>query len=144
ATQTDVLRLFHDWMGLLNRGRNVTPVGASDSHDVARYIVGQGRTYIRCDDRDAGHIDVDAAANIFLQGRVMVSYGLLAELTVNDKYGPGELAPVPDDVVRVAVRVLGPHWAKADRVQLFANGKMIREAAIDRALDPASESKAKD
>ncbi len=131
ATQTDAMRLFHDWMGLLNRGRQVTPVGASDSHDVARYIVGQGRTYIRCDDRDVSRIDVDAAANNFLQGRVMVSYGLLAELTVNGKYGPGELAPAPDDEVQVAVRVLGPHWVQAARVQLFANGKVIREEAID-------------
>ncbi len=131
ATQTDVLRLFHDWMGLLNRGRQVTPVGSSDSHDVSRYIVGQGRTYIRCDDRDVSRIDVEAAVESFLQGRVMVSYGLLAELTVGGKYGPGELAPLPDDEVQVAVRVLGPHWVRADRVQLFVNGKLIREEAID-------------
>ena len=29
---------------MLNRGLMLTPVGSSDSHDVARYIVGQGRT----------------------------------------------------------------------------------------------------
>ncbi|MBC7821861.1 MAG: hypothetical protein IAG10_33660, partial [Planctomycetaceae bacterium] len=61
ATQTDPLRLFHDWMGLLNRGLNVTPVGSSDSHDVGRHFVGQGRTYIRCNDRDVGHLDIDEA-----------------------------------------------------------------------------------
>jgi hypothetical protein len=131
ATQTDPLRLFHDWMALLNRGRQVTPVGSSDSHDVARYIVGQGRTYIRCDDRDASRIDVEATVDSFVQGRVMVSYGLLAELTVGGKYGPGELAATPDDDVQAAVRVLGPHWVEADRVQLFANGRLIREEAID-------------
>jgi len=42
----------------------VTPVGSSDSHDVARYIVGQGRTYIRCDDRDVAHLDLEAAVVI--------------------------------------------------------------------------------
>jgi hypothetical protein len=131
ATQTDALRLLHDWMALLNRGRQVTPVGSSDSHDVARYIVGQGRTYIRCDDSDAGRIDVEAAVSNFLQGRVMVSYGLLTELTVAGKYGPGELATVPDGEVQVGLRVLGPHWVRADHVQLFANGKLIREEAID-------------
>ncbi|MEZ6059365.1 MAG: hypothetical protein R3C19_03280 [Planctomycetaceae bacterium] len=45
ATQTDVMQLFHDWMSLLNRGASVTPIGASDSHDVGRHFVGQGRTY---------------------------------------------------------------------------------------------------
>src|SRR5262249_58305817 len=34
AQQTDGMRLFHDWFGLLNSGRRLTPVGASDSHDV--------------------------------------------------------------------------------------------------------------
>src|SRR5205085_716148 len=31
AQQTDVLRPFRDWFGLLNRGSFVTPVGSSDS-----------------------------------------------------------------------------------------------------------------
>src|SRR5262249_36372763 len=48
AQQTDGMRLYRDWFGLLNRGILLTPVGASDSHDVSRFIVGQGRTYIRC------------------------------------------------------------------------------------------------
>jgi hypothetical protein len=153
ATQTDVWRLFHDWMALLNRGRNVTPVGGSDSHDVARHFVGQGRTYIRCDDRDPGAIDVEQAVNNFLQSRVMVSYGLLAELTVNGKYGPGELAPLASggrqptngaasdsanhqradarrSPVNVSLRVLGPHWVEATKIVLFANGQPIREEAI--------------
>ena len=39
-------------------GAFLTPVGSSDSHDVTRYIVGQGRTYVRCDDRSPGRIDL--------------------------------------------------------------------------------------
>ena len=130
ATQTDELRLFHDWMGLLNHGYQVTPVGSSDSHDVARHFVGQGRTYLRCDDRDPGQLDVDAAVDSFLQGRVMVSYGLLAELIVNEKYASGELAEAPPSDVQIDLRVLGPHWVQADRIRLYANGKLLREEAI--------------
>src|SRR5207302_6218465 len=47
AQQSDVLRPCHDWFGLLNRGIVLTPVGASDSHDVSRFIVGQARTCSR-------------------------------------------------------------------------------------------------
>jgi hypothetical protein len=129
AHQSDFMRPFHDWFGLLNRGVILTPVGASDSHDVSRYIVGQGRTYIRCNNDQPGKIDVPAAVQSFLQGRVMVSCGLLTEITVNDKFGPGELVP-PSDKVLVAVRVLGPDWVKADKIELFANGYKIREAKI--------------
>ncbi len=148
ATQSDIWPLFHDWMALLNRGRSVTPVGSSDSHDVARHFVGQGRTYIRCDDRDPSNLDTAQAVENFVQGQVMVSYGLLAELAVGQAsslpespktgrqdaspttYGPGELAQIDGDQVQVTARVLGPHWVEASQVILFANGQPIREAAI--------------
>ncbi len=131
ATQTDVLRLFHDWMALLNRGYSVTPVGSSDSHDVGRHFVGQGRTYIRCDDRDAGNIDIEQAVASFVSGRVMVSYGLLAEMRVNDRYRSGDLAKVTGDEFVVDLRVLGPHWVSASKVMLFANGQLVREQNIE-------------
>ena len=130
ATQTDPLRLIHDWMTLLNRGYQVTPVGSSDSHDVTRYIVGQGRTYIRCDDRDPGKLDVAEATASFLQGRVLVSYGLLAELTIDDKYQSGDLAAANGNKVKATVRVLGPHWTNATKVQLYANGDLIGEEQL--------------
>ena len=136
ATQSEPLRLFHDWMGLLNRGLNVTPVGSSDSHDVGRHFVGQGRTYIRCDDSDVAKINVDEAVANFVQGRVMVSYGLLTEITVNDKYHSGDTVATGDENVRIEVRVLGPHWTQVDRVDLFANGRLIRSAPISESPDP--------
>jgi hypothetical protein len=135
ANQTDAMQLFRDWMALLNRGRIVTPVGSSDSHDVARHFVGQGRTYIRCDDRDPGNIDVDAAVNSFVQGQVLVSYGLIAELTVNGKYSSGELAKVPGDELKVSVRVLGPHWVTANKLTLYMNGAPIRAVGIPQPSD---------
>ena len=51
----------------------LAPVGASDSHDVSRYIVGQGRTYVRCNNERPGRIDVDEAVKSFAAGRVLVS-----------------------------------------------------------------------
>lgn len=141
ANQTDIMQMFRDWMTMLNRGMNITPVGCSDSHDVSRHFVGQGRTYIRCDDRDPGNIDVEQAVDSFVQGRVMVSYGLLTNLTVNDRYGSGELARVGGDTVKVNVRVQGPHWTTASRVQLFANGTVIREATMPANDDSAPAKK---
>lgn len=129
AQQTDIMRLFYDWFGMLNRGYRLTPVGASDSHDVGRYLVGQARTYIRSQDHDPGNIHVDEAVSNFRQGKVMVSFGLLAEIAVDSVYGPGDMVSASDQIA-VSVRVLGPGWTKADRITLFANGQKIREAAI--------------
>ncbi|HUQ70442.1 MAG TPA: CehA/McbA family metallohydrolase, partial [Planctomycetaceae bacterium] len=130
ATQTDPLQLFHNWMALLNRGRAVTPIGSSDSHDVGRHFVGQARTYIRCDDRDPGNIPVAEAVDSLRHGRVLVSYGLLAELIVNDQFRSGELVPLRDQPYRVEIRVLGPHWVRARKVQLYANGQLFREVDV--------------
>jgi hypothetical protein len=139
AVQTNPLELFGDWCGLVNRGLSVTPVGSSDSHDVARYIVGQGRTYIECDDSDVGQIDVAAAVEAFLQGRVMVSYGLLTRLTVNRSHGPGDLVkPESAGDVVLEVEVHGPRWARAESIELYVNGSRRFEAAIERRGRPAS------
>lgn len=132
AQQKDIMQLYRDWFGLLNRGHFLTPVGSSDSHDVMRYLVGQGRTYIRCADNKPAGINIGEATDHLLAGRVMVSFGLMAELTVNGRYGPGDMVPVSGKSVNVSVRVLGPSWIRADRVTLYANGKKIREERISR------------
>jgi hypothetical protein len=135
ALQTDFMQLYRDWFALLNRGTYLTPVGASDSHDVSRFFVGQGRTYIRAGNADPGKIDVADAVKNFQAGRVLVSLGLAAEITVNDKFGPGDLVPASDQV-KVRVRVLGPGWTTADKVELFANGRKVREAVIADGKKP--------
>jgi hypothetical protein len=95
---------------------------------VSRYIVGQARTYIRISTPRPEDWKEVAVKN-FVAGHVMVSCGLVAEITVDDKYGPGDLVPAKGDV-KVAVRVLGPDWVKTDRVELYANGYKIKEARI--------------
>ena len=128
AVMTDLLALPRDWMGLLNRGVRLTPIGSSDSHDVSRYIVGQGRTYVRCEDGDAGAIDVARAAASVRRGQVNVSYGLLTEIDVESK-GPGEIVSVTGDL-NVTLRVKGPGWTRAEHVALYVNGWKVREQSI--------------
>lgn len=128
AVMSDALALTRAWMGLLNRGLRLTPVGSSDSHDVTRYIVGQGRTYVRCDDRDAGAIDAARAIDSLRRGQVMVSYGLLTEIEVEGR-GPGELVASRGDVA-VRIRVKGPGWTRADDVALYVNGTRVRHETV--------------
>jgi hypothetical protein len=130
AVQTDPLVLVEDWMGLLARGYRVTPIGASDSHDVARLFVGQGRTYVRVPDENPGAIDVPAAVASVRRGAVLVSYGLLAEARIGEA-GPGDLASLAgSDDLRVRVRVQGPSWVRADRVVLYVNGERARSERV--------------
>jgi hypothetical protein len=124
AVLTDALGLVEDWMGLLNRGLPVVPVGASDSHDVARFFVGQARTYVAAADGDPGRINLDEVRANVRRGRVLVSYGLLTEARVAGA-GPGEIARPGAGDLRVQVRVQGPGWTRADRLAVFANGVLV-------------------
>lgn len=129
AQQTDVSQLFADWIGHLNAGRMMTPVGSSDSHDVSRHFVGQGRTYIRCPDDDVSKIDVDKAIDNFLAGRVLVSCGLLVKVDVNGRYREGDLVPKSKHY-QARVTVSAPSWSHPDRVKLYLNGRVIFDERI--------------
>jgi hypothetical protein len=134
AVQTDSMELFRDWCGLINHGLHVTPVGCSDSHDVSRYIVGQARTYIKANDRDPASINVDAALDSFLKGRVIVSYGIMVQLEVKSTdatapHGPGDTisirpkaASADATMLDVTATVMAPHWSHPSEVQLLING----------------------
>ncbi|BBE16336.1 PHP domain protein [Aquipluma nitroreducens] len=136
AQLTDYMRLYEEWFGMMNRGYNLTPVGASDSHTVSRYLVGQGRTYIKTKDTNPDKIEIKEAVKNFKDGKVMVSFGLLTEMVVDTKYGPGELVPSTSKELMVSVRVMGPGWTTANRIVLYANGIKIREDAILNGSGP--------
>jgi hypothetical protein len=125
ALRSDDMEVVRDWMALLNYGYRITGVAASDCHEVNRFIVGQGRTYIVCKDADPAKIDVAEACESLLKGRALVSLGLLAQIKVNGRYGVGDLAPGSD--LDVEVRVSGPSWTRVERVELYANGERIRD-----------------
>jgi hypothetical protein len=130
ALQSDWMLSFRDWMALLNYGYRVTAVGASDCHDVSRYIVGQGRTYIAVDDSDVARIDVGKACESLLAGRASVSMGLLAEMKVKNKF-------------EVEVTVQGPSWTAVDQVQVFANGELIRDEKFEAITRPGIKKQLK-
>jgi hypothetical protein len=141
ALQSDLMLTFRDWFALLNYGYRVTAVGSSDCHDVSRYIVGQGRSYVQCDDSTPGKINVEQACQSMLRGRVLVCLGLLAQMTVEDRFAVGDLATGLRELMRVTVTVVGPSWTSADRVELYANGVKIREQPIDAPVSPIEKTR---
>jgi hypothetical protein len=136
ALQSDPMQLVRDWMALLNHGERVTAVAGSDSHDVARFIAGQGRTYLECRDDDPSRLDVPAACRALREGRAFATLGLLATATVMHGFHAGDLARGLAATVPVTVTVAGPSWTSVDRIELYANGIKLREQTIA----PASSS----
>ena len=141
ALQDDPMRLLNDWFGLLNHGYRVTPVGASDSHDVSRYLVGQARTYIKTNNDNPKTTDVADVLKNLRRGKVMVSFGLVTKATVDKKYGPGEDALFSKNT-EIDIEVAGPSWVNAERLTLYANGIKIREQQIKTGHAPGVKWKA--
>ncbi|MEQ1859021.1 MAG: CehA/McbA family metallohydrolase [Chthoniobacteraceae bacterium] len=130
AMQSDYLLLYRDWFALLNRGHRIAAIASSDSHDVNRFILGQGRTYVAAKDADPANLDLDEVWRSYREGRLLISLGLLAQLRVDDRFGVGDLATSVGDTIKVEATVFGPSWVQADHIALYANGSMIREQAI--------------
>ncbi|MDI1311891.1 CehA/McbA family metallohydrolase [Prosthecobacter sp.] len=131
AMQSDIHLLYRDWFALLNRGHRIAAIASSDSHDVNRFIVGQGRTYVAAKDGDVANLDLDEVWRSYKEGRLLVSLGLLAQVKVNDKFTVGDLATGLAESIKVEATVYGPAWTQADRIELFANGILIREQKIE-------------
>ena len=132
ATQSDLLLLYRDWFALLNHGHRIAAIGSSDSHDVSRYILGQGRTYVAVDDTDPAHVPLDDAWRSYREGRLLVSMGLLAELRLNDQFKVGDLATISAPTIKFQSTILGTSWVTADHVALYANGGWAG-VAVNRA-----------
>ncbi len=131
AMQSDLMQLYRDWFALLNRGLRIAAIAASDTHQVSEFILGQARTYVACSATDPARISIDEICDSYRAGRLLVSFGLLTQMTVNDRFTVGDLATGLDDELRVTVDVFGPSWVRADRVEVFANGIKIAEQAIE-------------
>jgi len=128
ALRSDFMEPYRHWFALLNAGHRIFGVGASDSHTVNTFIVGQGRTYVVCRDEDPGKIDPQEVYKSFREGRLLVSMGLLTQIKVNTLFGVGDVAKAAGPELQVALSVHGPSWIQVDRLELYANGVKIREA----------------
>ena len=131
SQQPDPCQLLSDWMGMMNRGFRLSPVGSSDSHDLSRYLVGQARTYIQMGNRNIAVIDSIEAINQFAAGHVSVSFGLLTEMKVDSLYGPGDMV-VPPGNLHISIGIWGPDWTNVDHLTLYANGQKLREIQISK------------
>jgi hypothetical protein len=138
ALQSDWMVNFRDWFALLNYGYRFTAVGSSDVHDVSRYIVGQGRTYIATADTRPDRINVSTACRSLKEGRALVSLGLLTQMMVDQRFEVGDLVTNVGGQLRVDISVRGPSWVQADQVELFANGVPIRAEKIEPSSNHSS------
>lgn len=125
----DAMYLLRDWFALLNFGRKVTAVSASDSHTVGD-PVGWWRSYVPSGTDDPAKIDVDGACQRFLAGETSAALGIFTDVRVDDHYTMGQTYSPSQRAIAVRLRVAAPSWVKARRAIVFLNGLPVMEQAI--------------
>jgi hypothetical protein len=124
AMQSDQMAVVSNWFALLNHGNQITGVGSSDSHDITRYVVGQGRTYFKVPKETQDSLPA-ALADSLKAGRAVASLGLFCEI---EKVRWRSSKKQKQLVVEVSTK--GASWMLADRVQLFANGQLVAQTNL--------------
>jgi hypothetical protein len=125
------------WFALFERGLRFTGVGSSDSHTVG-VIVGQGRTYVPSASDDPAAIDVAAACRSFLEGRVTVSLGIFATLSVEGK-GMGETLATEASEVEALIDARYPSWVTPRQIELIVNGQLAATLPLDATAAGATD-----
>jgi predicted metal-dependent phosphoesterase TrpH len=123
-------RVLADWFAAIARGQKIVATGGSDSHDLARTVIGYPRTYVR--EPASAAPDPKRIVAALKAGRAFVSNGPLIDVNIQGR-GPGDTVNLPPSAatLRVRVQVDGPSWMDLTQIELWVNGRLQLTAAID-------------
>jgi len=120
-----------DWFSLLNLGFKFTVLGNSDTHGTTSVESGCPRNFIMSPETDdPAFIDDQAIADAVKEHHVVASYGPFIQMWVDDAIIGDEMVPKGDSV-KIDIEVQAPTWIAVDRVELYENGSLLQEWAVD-------------
>lgn len=134
--------VIFNWMQLLNQGYRIIGVVNTDSH---YNFHGSGwlRNFVKSSTDEAGKIDTMEMVRNTNAGKVVMSTGPFMEVSLmpsmSDKkeaVGPGDDVMIKSGKAMVSVKVQCPNWLDVNRVQVFVNGKAVKELNFTRRGNP--------
>jgi hypothetical protein len=137
--------VMRDWMNFLSFGKNVTPIGNSDSHTRIIDAAGLPRTLIRVGDDSSAAIesgeDDDIYATILGSGGkphdVVVSNGPMLAVNVAGQPAIGRTISATGSVT-FTITATCPDWMDFDTIEVFANATFDPAAGGSTALAPVA------
>lgn len=118
-----------DWFTLLNLGFRFTAIGNSDTHGTTSVEAGCPRNYVLSATDDPAFLHDQTVADAVRAGNVVTSYGPFLRVFGNGEPPGSTLVTV--EPVSLSIEVQAPTWVPVDRVELYENGTLIREWAVD-------------
>ncbi len=124
-------KTVNDWLNLLARGFFFPAMASSDSHRIDTDEPGYSRTYAHVDDSDLKKVDITAVVESLKRGRSFVTNGPIVELTVNDRYLPGDTLSAVDGEVELHIEVRAAPWILVDEARVIINREIVRVLQVE-------------
>ncbi len=141
AKDRDGNRVFH-WLQLLNLGYRMPAVVNTDAH-YNWHGSGWLRNYIACSTDDPAKISTAEMLRVIQAGNMVATTApfLQAELKTklqgeDRKFISGDHVPLGNESAKLWIRVQCANWYDINRVQVFANGRPLKEMNFIRATHP--------
>lgn len=124
--------MFDYWMSFHNLGHRVTAMGNSDAHDDE--IVGTPRDFYPASSEDPWQFQEDELVQAVKEGRVVVSTGAFAKVTINGA-GIGDTVTDTDGAADLAVHIEAIPEIEVTHFKVYANCDAVLTVATS---DPAA------
>lgn len=115
---------FDNWLSFHNHGHRIVGVAVSDVHGYED--TGYPRTYFASPSEDLVNFDEQWAIDAFLQGRLVMSAGAFARISV-DGAGLGELATVGGGVASLELEVQALPQIDVQRIRVYVNCDEVKQ-----------------
>lgn len=124
--------VMRDWFNFLSFGKDITPIGNSDSHTVVKDPIGMPQTFVRVANDDPSAIESGTVTDDVLDTLsglggapkdIVVTNGPHLEVAVADHEGSalGAVIDGSGGTVSFTVTVVAPAWAQVDTLEVFVN-----------------------
>ncbi len=114
-----------DWLNLLARGFFFPATASSDAHHIDGNSPGYSRTYAYVDDRDLNEVDIADVVESLKSGRSFITNGPIVELTVNDRYLPGDTLSAVEGEVEIHIEVRTAPWILVKEARVYVNREIV-------------------
>jgi hypothetical protein len=123
----------NDWLNLLARGFFFPATASSDAHRIDVDGPGYSRTYAYVADQDLTKVEIPAVVESLKTGRSFVTNGPIVELTVNDRYLPGDTLSAVEGEVEIEIEVSAAPWISVDEVRVIVNRRITHVLPVEAA-----------
>jgi hypothetical protein len=120
-----------DWYSLMNRGIFMTGVANTDAHGYPRELPGYPRNYVLSETDNPWEIDPARVVDALKSRASTASFGPVIRFSAGDGSPVGSQLAARQEGTMLHIQVQAVPWVPVERVELIANGKLIRTFPVE-------------